>query len=86
MTIVNKELTEGDSAELMNIKLYEGINYITSLNSTASNNNYDVAIKHQVIRINNSTNLPGDGWIGLDSTYLTPESYGNTLIEMNATQ
>jgi hypothetical protein len=86
MTVVNKELTEGDCAELMNIKLYEGINYITSLNSTASNNNYDVAIKHQVIRINNSTNLPGDGWIGLDSTYLTPESYGNTLIEMNATQ
>jgi hypothetical protein len=86
-------MSGGGSGELMHIQLHEGINYITSLdkfsaNSTKANtatlNN--TAIKHQVIRINNSTNLAGDGWIGLDSTYLTPESYGNTLMEMNAVQ
>jgi hypothetical protein len=86
MTVINKELTQGDSAELMNVKLYEGINYITSLDTTALNKDNNAAIKHQVILINNSTNVAGDGWLGLDGTYLTPESCGNTLIEMNSTQ
>ncbi len=36
-----------------------------------------------VIGIYNDNGVVGDGWCGLDGIYLTPESFGNTLIEMN---
>lgn len=39
--------------------------------------------KRQVIDIYNNTQLDGLGWCGLEGIYLTPESNGNTLIEMN---
>lgn len=39
--------------------------------------------KRQVIDIYNYSQLCGTGWCGLEGIYLTPESYGNTLIEMN---
>lgn len=39
--------------------------------------------KRYVIDIFNRSLTKGDGWCGLDHIYLTPDSYGNTLIEMN---
>lgn len=41
-------------------------------------------LKHHVIAIYNRSNLPGIGWCGLDNAVLTADSYGNTLVEMNA--
>ena len=44
----------------------------------------DLQIKQRhVIDIYNFSKLIGDGWCGLEHMYLTSESYGNTLIEMN---
>lgn len=39
--------------------------------------------KRCVVDIFNSSQLVGDGWCGLENIYLTPDSFGNTLIEMN---
>ena len=36
-----------------------------------------------VFYINNAFDLPGDGWIGSNAFWLTPDSFGNTLDEMN---
>ncbi len=41
-------------------------------------------LKHHVIAIYNRSNLAGIGWCGLDNAVLTADSYGNTLVEMNA--
>ncbi len=41
-------------------------------------------LKHHVIAIYNRSNLAGNGWCGLDNAVLTADSYGNTLVEMNA--
>ncbi|MBO5030849.1 MAG: hypothetical protein J6D08_03015 [Lachnospiraceae bacterium] len=39
--------------------------------------------KRYVIDIFNSSQINGDGWCGLDHIYLTPDSYANSLAEMN---
>lgn len=59
--------------------LPEGITYLHS-NTKGGN----AALKRQVIAIYNRSNMPGVGWCGLDGAYLTPDSFGNTLPEMNA--
>ena len=59
--------------------LPEGITY---LHSSAKDGN--AAVKRQVTTIYNSNNMPGNGWCGLNGAYLTPDSFGNTLPEMNA--
>ncbi len=66
----------------------EGITYISVAGGGAENNNWynmpqTLSRKRQVIDIYNNNFLPSDGWCGLNSMYLTPESAGNTLIEMN---
>jgi hypothetical protein len=92
MAALETQMAGGGNEKLLNIKLHDGINYITSLNrislhnTTTAINPYTKAIKHHVICVNNSTNIAGDGWLGLDSTYLTQDSFGNTLMEMNAVQ
>ena len=39
--------------------------------------------KRQIIDIYNNSQCIGNGWCGLESIYLSEESYGNTLVEMN---
>ena len=41
------------------------------------------ARKRHIFDIYNNSKLVGDGWCGLEYMYLTPESYGNTFMEMN---
>ena len=65
-----------DSLEDM---LPEGITY---LYRNAKDGNTEV--KRQVIAIYNNSNMPGNGWCGLGGAYLTFDSFGNTLPEMNA--
>jgi hypothetical protein len=77
MNTVEEALEKGNASKVMSIKLNEGITYI-------GESKEESLIKHQVIAIFNSDNLSGDGWCGLNSTYLTADSYGNTLVEMNA--
>lgn len=82
-------------SEVLAIDLPEGINYIATpkleTEPTANiwgipnmlPNPYPIA-KHQVLAVINHNNLPAAGWCGMNNAYLTPDSYGNTLIEMNA--
>ena len=42
-------------------------------------------MKKSVLNFQNANGQVGTGWCGLDNVYLTPNSYGNTLIEMNST-
>jgi hypothetical protein len=77
MDTVEEALEKGNASKVMSIKLNEGITYI-------GESKEESLIKHQVIAIFNSDNISGDGWCGLNSTYLTADSYGNTLVEMNA--
>lgn len=89
------ELTPIESADYMNkvqfsfgtyhtldtnqINLLEGISYIQSFSFGTQNR-----VKPQTIMLNNSRKKVGNGWCGLDSIYLTNDSFGNTLPEMNA--
>jgi hypothetical protein len=77
MKTVEEALEKGDASKVMKMKLNEGITYIGEAKEPS-------ILNHQVIAIFNSDNLPGDGWCGLNSTYLTGDSFGNTLVEMNA--
>lgn len=65
--------------------LPEGITYIKS--NTKANLSFDIHhnLKKSVLNFQNAGNQVGVGWYGLDNVYLTPDSYGNTLIEMNST-
>ena len=71
----------GDVSRLMEIKLPEGITYLGEMDKDAAG-----SLKHQVIAIYNRSNQAGFGWCGLDNAYLTPDSFGNTLPEMNAAE
>lgn len=69
-------------------ELAEGISYMQMIETereyTEAEKKEEVRNrKRQVIDIYNNTQLSGLGWCGLEGIYLTPESYGNTLIEMN---
>lgn len=70
------------------LQLSEGITYIEFVDKEPyyieQESRSDVkARKRCVIDIYNKNQAAGGGWCGLDDVYLTPESYGNTLIEMN---
>lgn len=68
--------------------LPEGIHYLKIVED-ASNDTVEKLLintqerKRYIIDVFNNSQLVGDGWCGLDHIYLTPDSYGNTLIEMN---
>ena len=59
--------------------LAEGITYVVTNESTM--NSY----KKYTISVYNRSGMPGEGWCGLSNTFLTSDSYGNTLMEMNYT-
>jgi hypothetical protein len=81
METIEEALEKGNASKVMSMKLKEGITYIGEAKDYSEAQSL---LKHQVIAIFNSDNLSGDGWCGLDSTYLTADSFGNTLVEMNA--
>lgn len=82
MTMLEESLATGDTTKVRATKLEEGITYIGDPEKATSKNGL-FPVKHQVIAIYNSTNKAGIGWLGLDGAYLTSDSYGNTLPEMN---
>lgn len=68
--------------------LAEGISYMQMIETAkeyveAEKKEEVKSRKRYVIDIYNNTQTNGTGWCGLESIYLTPDSYGNTLIEMN---
>lgn len=70
------------------LQLSEGITYIELVDNESyyieQESRPDVkARKRCVIDIYNKSQVTGSGWCGLNDIYLMPESYGNTLIEMN---
>ena len=82
-------------SEVLAIDMPEGISYIATpkeeTDQTVNIWGYPnimpipyALVKHQVIAVMNHNNLPAEGWCGLNNAYLTPDSSGNTLIEMNA--
>lgn len=68
--------------------LPEGITYIASntkkKNLKSASHIAGQNAKRQIISVFNADGLTGEGWCGLSNYYLTMESSGNTLIEMNA--
>ena len=72
---------------LLSKPLPEGITYICSDEKKTSASIISNMIKRnakcQVISIFNADGLIGNGWCGLKNAYLTTDSYGNTLVEMN---
>lgn len=67
--------------------LPEGITYIKSHDETNADSETSSTngIKKSVLNLQNASLQAGTGWYGLNNVYLTPDSYGNTLIEMNHT-
>lgn len=61
--------------------LQEGITYIGAKLSQAENPG---GHKRFVINVHNRDGIVGNGWCGLSNTYLTPDCFGNTLVEMNS--
>lgn len=68
----------GDALKVMTTELPEGITCLGSSRQSDSS-----GAGHHVIAIYNRGNRPGNGWCGLNNAYLTPDSSGNTLVEMN---
>ena len=65
--------------------LPEGITYIKS--NVKTNQNFEInwnSLKKTVLNFQNASSQAGSGWYGLENVYLTPDSCGNTLIEMNS--
>ena len=60
--------------------LQEGITYIATQKGVKE----IVPKKRYVFNVYNVDGMPGDGWCGLSNTWLTPDSFGNTLQDMNA--
>jgi hypothetical protein len=77
MKTIEEALETGNASKVIATKLNEGVTYIGESKTSS-------ILKHQVIAILNSDNLAGNGWCGLNSTYLTDDSFGNTIVEMNA--
>lgn len=67
--------------------LPEGITYIKT--KKVQDNNFEIStnknLKKSILNLQNSSGQIGNGWCGLENVYLTPNSCGNTLIEMNST-
>lgn len=81
-------LIKEDAKLIDNVALSEGITYLSTkkMDEKAAPEEAVVEIQtkqRHIIDIYNFSRLVGDGWCGLDHIYLTPDSYGNTLIEMN---
>jgi hypothetical protein len=87
MTMLENSLSTGNTTKVKATKLSEGITYIEDVTTTSSKSSQTStatgAVKHQVIAIYNSNNISGTGWCGINSGYLTSDSFGNTLVEMN---
>lgn len=65
--------------------LSEGITYIKSQLKTSQNFEMNQnELKKTVLNFQNVSGQSGSGWYGLENVYLTPDSCGNTLIEMNS--
>lgn len=60
--------------------LQEGITYIATQKGVKE----IVPKKRYVFNVYNVDGMPGDGWCGLSNTWLTSDSFGNTLQDMNA--
>ena len=60
--------------------LQEGITYIATQKGVKE----IVPKKRYVFNVYNVDGMPGEGWCGLSNTWLTPDSFGNTLQDMNA--
>lgn len=83
---LQEALATGNAANLVTISLPEGITRIGYVEDGKDSANAIMPsgfLKHQVIAIYNRSNQPGNGWCGLDNAYLTLDSRGNTLVEMN---
>lgn len=82
---MNSLMDETTSME-RDVELKEGITYL-SIKSQDEQSREDISPlqmqKRYIIDIFNSSHMAGDGWCGLDHMYLTPDSFGNTLMEMN---
>lgn len=67
--------------------LSEGITYIKTLKEIAPDFEIQTSnhVKKSILNLQNASNQIGNGWCGLDNVYLTSNSHGNTLIEMNST-
>ena len=92
MEFLEKASQTADFSVVMAMKLPEGITYLgkpTSDKQSSGKKSPNTAVlpqsaaKHQVIAIYNIDNQAGNGWCGLDNAYLTADSFGNTLVEMN---
>ena len=92
MEFLEKASQTADFSVVMAMKLPEGITYLgkpTSDKQSSGKKSPNTAVlsqsaaKHQVIAIYNMDNQAGNGWCGLDNAYLTADSFGNTLVEMN---
>lgn len=92
MEFLEKASQTADFSEIMATKLPEGITYLgkhASDKQSSGKKSSNTAVlpqsvaKHQVIAIYNRNNQAGNGWCGLDNAYLTADSFGNTLVEMN---
>lgn len=78
MDELEQMLHTGNMSKMLSEKLPEGITYLGELSEDSAGGS-----GHQVIAIYNRSNRSGSGWCGLDNAYLTEDSYGNTLPEMN---
>ena len=92
MEFLEKASQTADFSVVMATKLPEGITYLgkpASDKQSSGKKSPNTAVlpqsaaKHQVIAIYNIDNQAGNGWCGLDNAYLTADSFGNTLVEMN---
>lgn len=61
-------------------QLAEGITYLEKTEETLP---FQERTRHSIDIKNADAKAAGDGWCGLSGVYLTSESYGNTLPEMN---
>lgn len=85
MLRIEKAQSTHNYSELISHPLKEGINYLGEEEDSSDISAYNTDnVKRQTIAIYNYTNAPGNGWCGLINTYLTSDSFGNTLYEMNA--
>lgn len=94
MEEMEKTLQSGSATGVITAKLSEGITRIGYHETDAAEERsgevrpdqmmrQPSVLKHHVIAIYNRSNQSGTGWCGLDSAILTPNSFGNTLVEMN---
>lgn len=89
--LINCRLTSRLSPYVMNLQSLmpeKNLIALTFQNVKVNSQNADLVkcddTKSRYIAVYNESSLTGTGWCGLDGYYLTNESYGNALEEMNA--